>query len=457
MVIDDDPAICKMLEVVLNAEGYDVTSAQSGERALGHFESSVFPVVILDLVLENEDGLELLQTLQAIKPDVHVIILTAHATVENAVKALRLGAADYLLKGQQVQDEIVHRVNKAFEALKLRRQNQRLEQELKRQQGYGGMVGASEAMQQLYQLIEQVADTDATVLVRGETGTGKELVTRAIHEKSARRDQPFVAVDCNIPETVAEPELFGVTENYPGFHRKEAMAGLFELADHGTLFFDEIGDLSLSIQAKILRTIQTREVRALGAERAIPIDVRIIGATNRDLEEAIANQQFREDLFYRFNVITIESPPLRERRDDIPLLAMHFFEKACTQFNKTGLQLTDEALKAMMAYDFPGNVRELQNIIERTVLVARSEVISPNEIMINQRRTPNQDGGHAGRDWAGMTLSDARDEMEKLYIERLLSQTKGNISEAARQAGIDRKNFRQKLSKHEVDAEAFRN
>jgi two-component system response regulator GlrR len=303
-----------------------------------------------------------------------------------------------------------------------------------------------------------VADTDATVLVRGETGTGKELVTRAIHEKSPRHEQSVVVVDCNIPETVAEPELFGVTANYPGFHRKEAMAGLFELADHSTLFFDEIGDLSLSIQAKILRTLQTREVRPLGAARAIPVDVRIIGATKRDLEEAIAQHQFREDLFYRFNVITIETPPLRERREDIPLLATHFFEQACTQFRKTGLQLSDDAFQTMMSYEFPGNVRELQNIIERTVLVAQDPIITSSEIMINQRKTPmiDSDTANEERDWTGLTLTDARDKKEKLYIERLLNQTQGNISEASRQAGIDRKNFRQKLSKHQIDVEQFR-
>jgi len=312
-------------------------------------------------------------------------------------------------------------------------------------------------MKQLYKMIQQVADTDASVLIRGETGTGKELIAQAIHEQSSRSERPMVVVDCNIPEALAEAELFGVSANYPGFHRREAHTGLVELADSGSLFFDEVGDLTLSTQAKILRTLQELEVRPLGAERAKSVDIRVIGATNRNLESEITEQRFREDLYYRLNVVSIEAPPLRDRKEDIPLLTNHFLAQACTRLKHEPAEISDEAMELLIRYDYPGNVRELENIIDRTVILATDSLIGPNLIMINQRNPgPVVTDSNQGRNWLELTLPDAHSVMEKTYLERVLTRSKGNISEAARTAGIDRKNFRQKLQKHEISAATFK-
>ena len=458
LVVDDDVNIRVLLETVLTTEGYDVVTVSTGQEALQCFEGSMFPVVVLDLILEDMSGLDVLRKLQEKIIDTQVLMLTSHANIDTAVEALGLGAFDYMWKGPQIQEEIIYKVKKAFESLELYRKNLRLQQELQRIRSFGGMIGESAAMQQLYRMIQQVASTDASVLIRGETGTGKELAAQAIHDQSDRENQPLVAVDCNIPETVAEAELFGVTANYPGFHRKEAHTGLFGLAHGGTLFFDEVGDLPLSMQAKILRTLQEREVRPLGADRAIPVDIRVIGATNRDLEAEIEAQRFREDLYYRLNVVTLEVPPLRERKEDIPLLVGHFLEKARAKLKRPPQEITDEAMDMLQAYDYPGNVRELENIIDRTVILATDSIIHPELIMINQRQSkvPAVAESFPRHNWLELPLTEAHNAMEKSYLERLLNLTKGNISQAAKKAGIDRKNFRQKLQKHQMEAESFK-
>lgn len=457
LVVDDDRSVRLLVDTVLTGKGYDVTAVATAREALQNLKQGSFQVMVLDIVLDDMNGLDVLKKIQSRIQETQVIMMTSHANTDTAVEALGLGAFDYMWKGPQIHEELIYKVNKAFEDLDLRRSNQRLQQELHRIKGFAGIVGESAPMKQLYKMIHQVADTDASVLIRGETGTGKELIAQAIHEQSNRSDQPMVVVDCNIPEAVAEAELFGVTANYPGFHRLEAHTGLVELADGGSLFFDEVGDLTMSTQAKILRTLQELEVRPLGADRAKSVDIRVIGATNRNLEAEITEQRFREDLYYRLNVVSIEAPPLRDRRDDIPLLTNHFLARACTRLKHAPVEISNEAMDLLINYDYPGNVRELENIIDRTVILATDSLIGPNLIMINQRNPgPVVTESNQGRNWLELTLPDAHSVMEKTYLERVLTSSRGNISEAARTAGIDRKNFRQKLQKHEISAATFK-
>jgi DNA-binding NtrC family response regulator len=413
--------------------------------------------------MEGLSGIEVLKEIREQRPETKVIMLTAHADLESAIEALRLGAFDYLRKEPQAMKEITLRVSKAFETLNLNRQNIQLRRDLERVRGFAGMVGTSPSMKNLYQIIEQVSITDATVLIRGETGTGKELVARAIHQQSHRKDKPFLVVDCNIPETLAECELFGVTKNYPGFHRKEALTGQFELADGGTLFLDEIGDLAFSVQSKLLRAIQEKEIRPLGSEHIIQVDVRVIAATNRNLEQAMKDGHFRTDLFHRLNVMTIETPALRQRKEDIPQLVDYFIEKSCEKLKRLKAKIAEGAINLLLDYSYPGNVRELENIIERAVILSLEDEISSDVILINlKKNSPDESAESAELEeilkrWANLKFSEARDTFEKTYLELLLQQTKGNISQSAKKAGIDRKNFKQKLRKHNIVVESFVN
>lgn len=447
LVVDDEREMCKLMEGVLGNEGYEVTSATGGQQAIRLFTAEPFPVVVLDIVMTDIDGVAVLREIREQRPETKVIMLTAHANLDTAIEALHLGAFDYLRKGPQVWSEIPLRVQKAFEALRLYRDNLELRRELDRSQGFVGMVGHSPVMQKLSQLIAQVAVTDTTVLVRGETGTGKELVARAMHTHSTRQKRPFVVVDCNIPEALAESELFGVTKNYPGLQRKEPLTGLFELADGGTLFLDEIGDLPLAVQPKLLRALQEREIRPLGAQHPIRIDVRIIAATNRNLEQAMQSGHFRTDLYHRLNVITIGTPPLRERRDDIPELVQHFLAKMCEKLKRPLLHIADSALHILCAYDYPGNVRELENLLERAVILTSGKEILPDALSLDAKQPLSQD---LMQKLSQIKLSEAHQLMEKMYLELQLQHTQGNISQAALHAGIDRKNFKQKLKKHNI-------
>lgn len=450
LVVDDEPEVCTLLRETLEGKDYRVTIATSGEQALHLFAREPFPVVVLDIVMAGIDGLSVLQEVRAQRPNTKVIMLTAHASMESVIEALRLGAFDYLRKGPQIWDEIALRVNKAFETLGLNRQNMQLRRELKRSQGLVDMVGTSPAMQELRQLIARVAGADVNVLIQGETGTGKELVAKAIHAGSARQENPFVPVDCNIPETLAEAMLFGVTKNFPGFHRKEPLTGFFELADGGTLFLDEIGDLPLTVQPKLLRVLQEGEIRPLGASRPLRVDVRVIAATNRNLAQAIQSGDFRADLYYRLDGITLEAPPLRERKSDIPALVDHCLAKACEKMKRPLLHLADAALQTLLDYDYPGNVRELENLIDRAVILTSGDTILPNMLPLTLEKSASQGLMECLSQY---TLTEAHRLLEKTYLELQLRHTQGNISQAAKRAGMDRKNFRQKVKKHHISIE----
>src|SRR5918996_284242 len=379
LVADDDPGLRESLERTLTREGYRVLLASDGRAALERFQSGGIDLIVTDLKMPGLTGLELLRAAKAIAPNVDVILLTAFGTVEEAVKAMKDGAYDFLTKPFR-REQLIKLIDKALERRDLIEKNKALQQRLDDLLGHGAIIGASPAFRRMMMLVEQVADSSATVLIQGESGSGKEGVARAIHERSGRRKGRFVAVNCAaLPETLLESELFGYEKGaFTGAAgRKE---GRFELADGGTLFLDEVADLSLVTQPKILRVLQEGEFEHLGGTRTIRVDVRIVAATNADLVQRVRERRFREDLYYRLNVINVEVPPLRERRDDIRLLVQHFVRLYAAKNARKLEGLTEEAMRRLEAYAWPGNVRELENVIERGVVLARNTMLDVSDL-----------------------------------------------------------------------------
>jgi DNA-binding NtrC family response regulator len=369
LIIDDDESVRQVLGEALQEAGYRVAAADSGEKAVAAVRESPCDLVILDMVLPRVDGMEVLKEITAHRAETPVIMITGYASVETAIKAMKMGAVDYIVKPFRMEEvELV--VAKALERSRLRRENAALRRQLETTYGVHNIVGQSPEMRRIFSLIEQVASSRSTVLITGASGTGKELVARALHSNGDRRGQPFVSVNCGgIPDTLLEDELFG--------HVKGAFTdavadrpGRFESADGGTLFLDEIGNMSPSLQVKLLRVLQEREFLPLGGTRKISVDVRIIAATNVDLKRMMEEGRFREDLYYRLNVIHIQLPTLRERREDVPLLIQHFLNKYCGEMNVPAKRLAPEALRALMDFSWPGNVRQLENVIERAVALS---------------------------------------------------------------------------------------
>jgi DNA-binding NtrC family response regulator len=369
LVVDDDEGVRQVLGEALGQAGYRVTSVESGEKAVAAVREAPFDLVILDMVLPRVDGMEVLKELTAIRAETPVIMVTGYASVETAIKAMKMGAVDYVVKPFRIEEvELV--VGKALERSSLRRENVYLRRQLETTYGVHNIVGQSPEMRRLFSLVEQVASSRSTVLITGASGTGKELVARALHFNGDRRNAPFVSVNCGgIPDTLLEDELFG--------HVKGAFTdavadrpGRFEAADGGTLFLDEIGNMSMSLQIKLLRVLQEREFLPLGGTRKISVDVRIIAATNIDLKKMMEEGRFREDLYYRLNVIHIQLPALRDRREDIALLIQHFLDKYCADMNVPIKRFTGDALRSLMEFPWPGNVRQLENVIERAVALS---------------------------------------------------------------------------------------
>src|SRR6266566_5862978 len=370
LVADDDPGLRESLERTLTREGYRVVLASDGRAALERVQAGGVDLIVTDLRMPGLTGLELLRAAKAIMPDVDVILLTAFGTVEEAVKAMKDGAYDFLTKPFR-REQLIKLVDKALERRDLIEQNRALKKQLDDIRAKGQMIGASPSFRRMLTLVEQIADSSATILIQGESGTGKELVARTIHERSARRNGPFVAVNCAaLPETLLESELFGYEKGaFTGAAgRKE---GRFELADGGTLFLDEVSDLSAVTQPKILRVLQEGEFERLGGTKTMRVDVRIVAATNQELAQMVREKRFREDLYYRLNVISVRVPPLRDRHEDVPLLAQHFLRVYAAKNNRQLDGFTDEALGCLEAYSWPGNVRELENVVERAVVLAR--------------------------------------------------------------------------------------
>ena len=445
LIADDDPGLRESLERTLTREGYRVVLASDGRAALERVQAGGVDLIVTDLKMPGLTGLELLRAAKAIMPDVDVILLTAFGTVEEAVKAMKDGAYDFLTKPFR-REQLIKLIDKALERRDLIEQNRALKKQLEDIRAKGQMIGDSPSWRRMMTLVEQVADSSATVLIQGESGSGKELVARTIHERSARRNGPFVAVNCAaLPETLLESELFGYEKGaFTGAAgRKE---GRFELAHAGTLFLDEVADLSLVTQPKILRVLQEGEFERLGGTRLLQVDVRIVAATNQDLSEMVKDKRFREDLYYRLNVITIRVPPLRERHEDIRLLAQYYLRIYGAKNGRKLEGFSNEAIERLESYAWPGNVRELENLVERTVILARKDRIDaedlPEEVM-GVKRPPRD----AILELIGTPLAD----IEQRLLDETLRITGGNKTQAAKLLGIDVRTVARKLERREDD------
>jgi two-component system nitrogen regulation response regulator NtrX len=438
MVVDDEEGIRESLSGIFEDEGYSVFTASSGEEALNILKEQSPDLMLLDVWLPGIDGIQTLNEIKNLKPDLPVVMISGHGNIELAVKATRTGAYDFLEKPLSLE-RVLLVANRALERRRLEIENKALRQDLTKR---WRLIGNSRKMKQLLEQMDMAAKGNSRVLILGESGSGKELVAHILHEKSNRADNPFIEMNCAaIPQELIESELFGHEKgSFTGaFERKK---GKFELSDEGTLFLDEIGDMSLSTQAKVLRVIETQEFQRVGGSRNIKVDVRIISATNKDLMDEVKKGNFREDLFYRLNVIPIIVPPLRERRDDIPALVEHFLDYFAVEYGQRPKRITPDGLAMIEAYDWPGNIRELRNVIERLVIMTSSNIITAKNIVI---------GGSARSDYfAFATLKEARDSFEKDFIIKKLDENNWNISKTAEILDIERSNLHRKIKAYDI-------
>ena len=437
LIVDDEEGLLQLVKMRLTAMGFGVTGCTTGREAIDAAKKNRFDLAITDLRLGSEDGLDVTEELLRIHPGLPVIILTAHGSIPNAVEAMQRGAFGYLTKPFD-DKELKAKIEEGLSPQRMRGEIQRLKSLVNELYGMENIVARSPAMQRILQQVVQVADSDATILLFGETGTGKEVLARVIHSNSRRSKGPFVALNCAaIPETLFESELFGhVRGAFTSAHG--AKRGLFQSANGGTLFLDEIGEIPLSMQVKLLRAVQEREVREVGSEISTKIDVRIIAATNKDLGEAVKNKSFRNDLYYRISVVPLFIPPLRDRRDDIPLLAQHFLTSSAKRANKDLRGFTPAALNRLVTHPWPGNVRELENVIEKAAVMTRQDLITP-DLLPSMGTSP---------DAPLKPLTEAKEEFEKTYLKNVLQLTGGNISRAAQFAGRYRADFYKMLKKY---------
>jgi DNA-binding NtrC family response regulator len=444
LVVDDEEVMRDVLSTLLHAENYMVDLACDGKQALEMVRENDAGVMLLDLMLPDIDGFGVLENLSKLENPPVTIILTAFATIEKAVKATKLGAFDFITKPFK-NDEMLLAVKNAMEHGRLRDENIRLKKSLSQRYSFRSIIGKSAGMQQIFDLISQIAPTRSTVLIQGESGTGKELVAKAIHAASTRAEAPFVALNCgNIPSDLLESEIFGhVRGAYTG--ATSAKKGLFEVADGGTLFLDEVATISLEMQAKLLRVIQEREFRKLGGLENIKVDVRIIAATNTDLQDAVKLGTFREDLFYRLNVIVLKLPALRERAEDVPLLAEHFIRKYSDENEKERCSLDPTALKLLMDYDWPGNVRELENALERAVVLSTGKLITSD--LLPRNITVTAPGTSIRIPEDGLSLKDRVGSYEKALILAALDKTDWNQKKAARLLLVNATTLSEKLKR----------
>ena len=452
LVVDDELSMREFLEIMLKKSGYEVDCVADVEEALLRVENDLYDLVITDVIMPKMNGLELLKKIKEVSPETVVVMMTAYATTETAVEAMKEGAYDYITKPFKV-DEIKLVIQKALEKKKLFRENVLLRQELKTRYNFGNIIGASPEMVKVYELIQRVADTKTNILITGDSGTGKELVAKAIHFNSARRDKPFVTINCGaIPENLLESELFGhVKGSFTGAVVNKV--GLFELADNGTIFLDEVGELSLSLQVKILRVIQEKTFKRVGGTEDQQVDVRILAATNRELEEEVSRGKFREDLYYRLNVIQIKLPPLRRRIEDIPILAQHFVEKYSRELGKEVIKISKEALDVLVRYHYPGNVRELENIIERSVALETSNVILPETLppVVYKREKEPAGLGEIVIPPEGLPLEKMVEDLERRLLFGALRKAGGVKKRAAKLLHLSFRSFRYRLEKYGIE------
>jgi two-component system response regulator PilR (NtrC family) len=451
LVVDDEESMREMLEYLLNKQGYEVTCAESGKKAISLLSESRFDLLICDIRLGDITGLDVLRASKAQNPDTVVIMISAYVATEVAVEAMNDGAYDYVPKPFD-NDELKATIANALKLKTLEQEKESLDDQLKKTIHFKKIVGNSPAMMHIFKLIRQVAPTRTNVLVTGESGTGKELIARAIHEESERASKPFVAINCGgIPETLMESELFGhVKGSFTGASQDKK--GLFEAADKGTVFLDEIGELSMPLQVKLLRAVQEKTVKPVGSNQDIEVDCRIISATNKNLAKEVIEGNFREDLFYRLNVIEIKVPPLRERKSDLKALAQHFLDKYSREMGKEIKKISSYAVDLLNKYDFPGNVRELENLMERSVALSSTNIILPESLALSvhkRRWIEGVEGKRYDLDEVakGVALDIILREIEYAYLQKALDISDGNKNRAAELLGITFRSFRHRLGK----------
>jgi two-component system, NtrC family, response regulator GlrR len=458
IVVDDDRNLIELVKMRLESAGYDVTAAVREDEALAAVKTHSFDICLLDLMLTDRDGISLMGDIHAIAPHIPVIILTAHGSIESAVEAMRKGAYSYLTKPFEPQDLLLQ-IDRALEHRRLNSEIKRLKELLEEKYDFANIIARSAKMRSVLDVVIRIAKLDSTVYIHGESGTGKELIAKAIHLASDRRDQAFVALNCAaLPETLLESELFGHEKgSFTGAVR--STRGLFTQAHGGTLFLDEIGDMPIATQSKLLRALQERQFYPVGSDIPIEVDVRVIVATNKDLEEHVKKGLFREDLYYRIHVIPLSLPPLRERKEDIVPLVESFLKKCGQQMKKEVKGLTPEALRKLMLHDWPGNVRELENTIEYAVAMTQNELVTEDYVLQTKSFSPENGQGLAhdyGANQGLKSLKDARDAFERDYLVQVLAMTEGNVSQAAKLAGKYRADFYDLLKKHDLKVEEFK-
>jgi two-component system response regulator PilR (NtrC family) len=456
LVADDELSMRELLEFMLEKEGYKVSSAENGRTAVSMIEKEKFDLVLCDIRLGDIVGIEVLKAAKKKNPETVVIMISAYASTEIAVEAMNAGAYDYVPKPFD-NDELKQTIAKALKLKTVSHEKQILDDELKKHLHFGRIVGNDPKMLEIYEMIKQVAATKTNILITGESGTGKELIAQSIHEQSDRRDEPFVAINCgSIPETLLESELFG--------HKKGAFTGavsdkkgLFETADKGTVFLDEIGEITAQVQVKLLRSLQEMVFKPVGDNKDIKVNVRIISATNKNLEAEVIAGHFREDLFYRLKVIEIRLPSLRERKSDLPILAQHFLEKYSKEMGKEMTKISSYAINLLQKYDFPGNIRELENLMERSVALSNTNILLPDSLTLavhkRARKSPEWDDEN-NKNWVdldavvnGVSLDDILERIERAYINRALGLTDGHKKNAAELLGMNFRSFRYRLNK----------
>lgn len=450
LIVEDEPLLRITMADALRKEGWTVDVAEDGVKGAALFEQHTQEVVLTDLVMPGMGGMDLLKRIKALQPDTTVVIITAHGSVDRAVEAMREGASDFIAKPFSMAQLLV-RLSNVCSVRQLREQNVRLQEQLEQRHSFGNIIGKSKAMQEVFELIRLVADSDASVLVQGESGTGKEMVASAIHFNSNRRAKPYVRVSCaSLPETLIESELFGYEKGaFTG--ASERRIGRFEAASGGTLFLDEIGELPLSFQVKLLRVLQERQIERLGSNRPVDVDVRIVSASLRPLEDEIGAGTFREDLFFRVNTVTVNLPPLRDRREDIALLAHSFLKEMAEERGRIVEGFSDEVLEMFESYSWPGNVRELRNVVERAVLFCRGTQVTVDELPASLQNGSQDDRLPSGSDQQVRTLQEAVERAETAAIRVALAATRGRRAEAAKLLGVSRKTLWEKMKHHSIE------
>ncbi|MDZ7659070.1 sigma-54 dependent transcriptional regulator [Fodinibius sp.] len=446
LIADDEDSIRESLTIVLEDEGYNCTAVKDGSEAIDAIDKASYDIIVTDLKMPKANGIEVLEYALKHSSDTLTIIITAHGTIETAIQALRKGAADYILKPLEF-DEVLIRIKNLLEQKSLAQENKYLREQIDKEYNFNHIIGESSAMKKVYKMVERVSQATSNVLITGQSGTGKELVARAIHSNSDRSNKPFLAINCGaIPENLVESELFG--------HKKGSFTGanadkdgVFVAAHGGTVFLDEVAEIPLNLQVNLLRVIQEREVKPVGSNQMVSFDTRIIAATNKDIQKEVEEGNFRDDLYYRLNVVEISLPLLEQRREDIPLLAHHFLQKYNKELKRNLKGITSEAMGAMMAYQWKGQVRELENVIERAVLLSDGDFLTLEDLPASFKESSDSEDFQMDSD----KLDEAIQVFEKHHIQSVLKRTDGNKSEAARLLGIDPSTLYRKMERLGVD------